>query len=136
MIWPQFRFYRATGLPVYATSLIYSGNADPELNAIRFCDMPWVVQAQGDAAGLRAEFIDFASLKSQPRMFALGYDSYQLVALIQAGKLQAGKLQAGGAYPGATGNLQMAAGGNISRGLSCVQIRDSELRPLESAAAK
>jgi outer membrane PBP1 activator LpoA protein len=130
MIWPQFRFYRANGLPAYATSAIYGGGADNELNGIRFCDMPLMLQSEGEYATLRGEVSELTAAKGQPRLFAVGFDAYNLVALIQSGKMQTNA-----AFSSASGGLQMKANGAITRSLSCVQFRDGGLRALEAAAS-
>jgi outer membrane PBP1 activator LpoA protein len=130
MIWPQFRFYRANGLPVYATAAIYAGGSDSELNGIRFCDMPLMLQSEGDYATLRADVVDLAAAKNQPRLFAMGFDAYSLVNLIQSGKMQTNT-----AFPSASGGLQMKANGAITRSLACVQFHDGGLKPLEAAAS-
>jgi outer membrane PBP1 activator LpoA protein len=129
MIWPQFRFYRANGLPVFATSLIYNGSGDNELNGIRFCDMPLMLQREGDWASLRSDVSDLPAIKTQPRLFALGYDAYTLASLIQAGKMQTGTV-----FPSASGGLMMKPDGAISRMLSCAQFRDGGIRPMDMPA--
>lgn len=131
MIWPQLRYHRSYGLPVYATSLIYGGGSEPELNGVRFCDMPWMVNAKGDLAALREGAAGLRSLKSQPRLFALGYDAFSLV-----NRIQKGELQAGAGYPAATGELRLGAAGAISRRLDCVQIESGLPVPLEKAASR
>lgn len=129
MIWPQFRFYRATGLPVYATSLVNAGGGDNELNGVRFCDMPWMVQSEGSVASLRNE-ISATNAKAQPRLFAMGLDAYAIVSMIQSGQMQTGTV-----YPATTGLLRMTPGGSITRNLICAQFRDGGLRILDAAAA-
>ena len=131
MIWPQFRFYRATGLPIYATSLVYNGSADNELNGVRFCDMPLMLQADGTWANFRSEVAGLPGLQVQPRLFALGYDAYNLFALIQNGRMQTGS-----PFPSATGALVMKANGAIGRTLACAQFRDGGIKPLDAAAPR
>ena len=129
MIWPQLRFYRATGLPVYATSLIYSGSGDNELNGVRFCDMPMMLQADSAWAGLRIDATDLPAIKNQPRLFALGFDAYNLVSLMQAGKIQTGTV-----FPAASGGLVMKPNGAIARALSCAQFKDGGIRPVDASS--
>ncbi|TXH03879.1 MAG: penicillin-binding protein activator [Nevskiaceae bacterium] len=130
MIWPQFRYYRATGLPVYATSLVYDGGGDNELNGVRFCDMPWMLQNDGAVATLRTELAaSQPAAKSQPRLFAMGLDAYALSTMLLAGQVQTGTI-----YPAATGGLRMAPDGAIARTLSCAQFRDGGVRSLDPAA--
>lgn len=131
MIWPQLRFYRATGLPVYATSLIYNGTGDNELNGVRFCDMPMMLQADNTWAGLRTDAAELPAIKNQPRLFALGYDAYNVVGLMQAGKMQVGNL-----FPAASGGLVMKPNGAIGRTLGCAQFRDGSIRTLDASSPK
>jgi hypothetical protein len=129
MIWPQLRFYRATGLPIYALSTIYGGSGDNELNGVRFCDMPMMLQADSTWAGVRADAGDLPAIKNQPRLFALGFDAYNLVSLMQAGKMQTGTV-----FPAATGGLVMKANGAIGRTLNCAQFRDGGIRALDASS--
>lgn len=132
MIWPQLRFYRATGLPVYGTSLIYNGTADNELNGVRFCDMPlMLLQADSSWASLRSDTADLPAIKTQPRLFALGYDAYNLVNLMQAGKMQTGAV-----IPAASGGLLMKANGAIARTLGCAQFREGGIKTVDASSPK
>lgn len=131
MIWPQLRFYRASGLPVYATSLIYNGAADSELNGVRFCDMPLMLQADSSWAGVRNDAADLPGMKIQPRLFALGYDAYNLVSLMQSGKMQTGVI-----IPAATGGLVMKPNGAVARTLGCSQFRDGGIKALDAASPR
>lgn len=130
MIWPQFRFYRATGLPVYATSMIYNGSGDNELNNVSFCDMPMMLQAEGTWSRVRADAADLPAIRTQPRLFALGYDAYNLVSLMQGGKMQTGAV-----LPAASGGLVLKSNGVISRTLGCAQFRDGGIHALDAPAS-
>lgn len=125
LLWPQFRFFRATDLPVYATSLIYEGRPDKELNGVRFCDMPWMVESEGDYATERNQLTDLASLRNQPRLFAVGRDAYLLAGLIESDQMQPDT-----AYPAASGNLQLAGKSAISRGLTCARFSGDSIELL------
>lgn len=127
MIWPQFRYHRSGGLPTYATSLIFAGGSDIELNGLRFCDMPWMIGSKPALTSLREDAAGLASLKSQPRLFALGYDAYMLTQLIRKGDLQP---SAG--YPAASGELRLGVNGAIGRRLDCVQVESGKPVPLEA----
>ena len=126
LIWPQFRYHRSGGLPLYATSLIFAGGSDVELNGLRFCDMPWMTGARPALNELREQTAELASLKSQPRLFAFGYDAHMLVGLIRKAELQVGA-----GYPAASGELRAGASGVIGRRLDCVQIESGKPVPLE-----
>lgn len=130
LLWPQFRFFRATDLPVYATSLIYEGRSDKELNGVRFCDMPWMVQGDGDYSAERGQLAELASLRNQPRLFAVGRDAYLLAGLIKADQMQGGT-----SYPAASGNLQLNGKSAISRGLTCARFSGDRVEVLDVTLA-
>lgn len=76
-IMPMLRYYFAGDVPVYATSAIYSGNAnaqkDRDLDGIIFCDMPWVFNHQMGNKNWPEQW------NSYNRLYALGMDSFVLV---------------------------------------------------------
>ena len=82
---PLFNFYRAGGLPVYATSMIYNGRSQPELdidlNGIYFTDIPALLHVEGDDNGnsLGPSHVS-ASLV---RLDALGEDAYRLAQVVK-----------------------------------------------------
>lgn len=45
---PLLRYYYVNNLPIYATSIVYSGIANPtkdsDLNGVQFCDLPWILK--------------------------------------------------------------------------------------------
>ena len=115
---PQLRFHRAEHLPVYATSHIFSGNenrqADQDMNGVVFTDMPWILNADEDAATLQA-MLDAgfqASESAYRRLYALGVDAYQLIP--QLGRLA---FEEDASYAGVTGRLSMSRDGRIYRKL-------------------
>ncbi|MFP5304673.1 MAG: penicillin-binding protein activator [Gammaproteobacteria bacterium] len=121
---PQLRFYRATGLPHYATSLVYDGRPDRELAGLRFCDMPFMLDAAGDWAQQRALATQLSAVASYPRLYALGRDAYQL-----ATSLQSGRLRVGDALDGASGRLEWAGSSALLRRLDCVEMQADGLVP-------
>jgi outer membrane PBP1 activator LpoA protein len=124
LLWPQFRYFRATDLPVYATSLIYDGHPDRDLVGVRFCDMPWMIQSSS-YADERAKSADASTPRRQPRLFAMGRDAYVLAGLIESGQLREGS-----SYPAATGNLQLTGKSVIARGLTCARFTAEGIQPL------
>jgi outer membrane PBP1 activator LpoA protein len=83
---PRARFirpYLGNELPIYATSLVYSSNADRtelyDLNGVRFLDMPWLLEEDHPAvmAYLRPS-IDSDALDEE-RFYALGIDAFRIV---------------------------------------------------------
>ncbi len=83
---PFINFYFALDLPVIATSRIFSGTRnlkkENDLNGIEFSDIPLYLSQQEDLVALRKKLssIDKDLLnRNNGRLFALGYDSYQVL---------------------------------------------------------
>jgi outer membrane PBP1 activator LpoA protein len=77
------RSYLGASIPIYATSMVFTSNADAlanyDLEGVRFLDMPWLLQPDHPAVisysrpnAQRAGF-------DQERFYALGIDAYRLV---------------------------------------------------------
>ena len=89
-IGPLLKFYYAGNIPVYATSLIYSGNPSPrydrDLDGIQFCDVPWVLDNNNDLTqnlqSLHQQIMTTwpNSYKQYPRLYALGVDAFGLMS--------------------------------------------------------
>jgi len=122
LIRPQLSFYRATSLPVYATSRVYSGqpNAtqDADMNGIIFCDMPWTLDRDSNWQHLQESINNSwpTAANRYSRLYALGIDAYRLIPYL--GNVNAGMF---GAYRGVTGNLTLASQGLVSRSLRCAE---------------
>lgn len=127
LIWPQLRFYGASDLPVYATALIYEGRPDPELNGVRFCDMPFMLQAEGEWAALRTESQGLPSVRSQPRLFALGLDAFRVIT-----RMQAGEVPTLNGNDSAVGRF-LLSGNSVQRRMECAVFREGTPRLLVSA---
>lgn len=103
---PALNFHFAKDLPVYSTSLIYSGESNPrrdqDLNGIRFVDMPWIIGDQSsDLHKVAAEQWPDGHGRYE-RLYAMGIDAYRLQSrLYLLNTLPSSEL------PGATGRLQM-----------------------------
>ena len=86
---PSLQFYFAGSIPVYSTSIIYSGtpqpNLDRDLDGIIFCDIPWLLENPNKLPSvlpaLQNEIIATwpNSYKRYARLYALGIDSYYLM---------------------------------------------------------
>jgi len=129
LIWPQFRFHRAADLPAYATAVVYDGEApEADLNGLRFCDMPWMLSREGEWTTLRNQLKSLFPDRGREysRLLALGHDAYTLVGLIEGGQLGPGVY-----YPAASGTLSMREDGVITRGVTCAEIRNGALKPLD-----
>jgi outer membrane PBP1 activator LpoA protein len=113
---PQLRFHRAADVPVYATSAIFEtrseGNRD--LDGVTFDDMPWILEQNETTEQLRRKVASaWPNLGTRrSRLFALGFDAYQLVPLIRADR---SALIRG--IDGMTGLLTLQEGRRIQREL-------------------
>lgn len=115
---PQFRFHRATGLPHYATSMVYAGRGDVDLAGLRFCDMPFMLDDSGPLADERRQALSASSVSAYPRLYALGRDAYEVAAALQDGRLRVGD-----SLDGASGTLEWADSSVIGRRLRCAGLR-------------
>ena len=103
---PALNFHYAKDLPVYSTSLIYSGEANPrrdqDLNGIRFVDMPWIIGDQNSDLHRAADEQWPDGHGRYERLYAMGLDAYRLQSrLYLLNTLPSSEL------PGATGRLLM-----------------------------
>lgn len=72
-------------LPLYATSLVHAGGAEallaaPELEGVRFADMPWLLQPDHPAVMVYARPTQPWNAELQ-RLYALGIDAFRLALL-------------------------------------------------------
>lgn len=114
---PQLRFHKAEGLPVYATSHVFTGavnpQADADMNEVMFADLPWILLPRAGASSLRALVNEhFQASSAYRRLHALGVDAFHLIPHLP-------RLAVDGAasFAGATGLLSMAGDGMINRQL-------------------
>lgn len=124
LIRPQLRFHRAADIPVFSTSHVYSAthNAalDRDMDGLVFCDMPWVLDQHGDWSAKRERLAALWPERSKRyrRLFALGYDAYQVLPW-----LDTLTLPGFGYLPGATGVLTLGSGNTLHRDLDWAQFR-------------
>ncbi|MDT0633864.1 penicillin-binding protein activator [Spectribacter hydrogenoxidans] len=132
LIRTQLRFYRASRLPVLATSHAFTGQVDPDrdidLNGLMFADMPWVLSRRDvpRLAQIAERWPDDAD--RYPRLFAMGLDAWRLAARIRAGEMRAGDL-----FEGATGELYLEPDGQIRRRLDWGKFSRGKPKPIEPA---
>jgi outer membrane PBP1 activator LpoA protein len=113
---PQIDFFRASQVPVYATSHVFAGqpspNADGDVNGIIFGDMPWVLG--GTSSPLREQVYAMwpGASGSYTRFYAFGADAYRLVP--ELGRLRS---QPGAAMQGETGELHLDSDQQVQRRL-------------------
>ena len=110
------RPYLDIATPTFAISHIYSGiweNPDDQpLAAIRFADMPWLLESSNpEFAGYELAAVDLPPGEMQ-RWFALGADAYKLLVLLST------KHRLPTSIDGLSGKIRVNASGEISRELS------------------
>lgn len=121
VIRPQLLFYKADYLPVYATSMIYSGHVNPrwdqDLEGVRFCDIPWLLNGEFTNAPTLETFVAEHGKLPGPllRLVALGIDAYHLPNTL---------LTNGQRYGGTTGVLTLRGHGRIGRQLTCAEFKN------------
>lgn len=124
---PLLRYYYAGDIPVYATSSVYSGNAnalkDKDLDGVIFCDIPWVFAHQMGNKNWPEQF------NSYNRLYALGKDSYALARqLNQLMLFPADTAKQGG------GTLYLKNSYQVSRVLEWGQFKQGLVHSLGDAA--
>lgn len=130
-IFPQLVFHHAGDLPVYGTSHVFSATTDRRLdrdiNGLQFCDMPWVLDNQGNWVAERDILAAVWPERSKryPRLFALGFDAWQIVPW-----LDTLSLPGFASFPGATGVITLGAGKHLQRALDWAQFDNGVPRKL------
>jgi outer membrane PBP1 activator LpoA protein len=133
LIRPQLRFYRASGVPVFSTSHVYTGRPDQgrdhDLNGIVFCDMPWTLEDSGNWQHLKQTISDHWQANSDRygRFYALGIDAFRITPYL--GQLGSGMFSS---YHGVTGNLTLDTRQQIHRTLRWARFNEGLPQPLES----
>jgi outer membrane PBP1 activator LpoA protein len=119
------KLYYAGDVPIYATSLVYSGKAQAsasnDLNGITFCDAPWALNDRNAYPDLHQRLALFWPLNFQQnaRLYALGVDAYQVMTqLNQLADSSQKNLS------GATGVLSINDQHRVVRQLECAQLRN------------
>lgn len=122
---PQLQFFHAAHLPVYATSQVFSGvvnpAADRDVDGIMFPDMPWTLEPQSYPVEQTLTRLWGGLFRHNKRLFALGYDAYRLIPLLQG--QHPGFT---GYFPGATGQLYVGKNQHIYRQLLWAQFRNGK----------
>lgn len=124
----QLKFHYSGDLPVYSTSAIYAmdGRSNADLDGIMFADTPWVVDPHAGIGQLPPMYNEYwPSERRLGRLHAMGYDAYQLIAVLFSSR--------NGFVPeirGATGQLYLDEDGRVRRKLAWAQFRGGEPEPL------
>lgn len=111
---------QAPGIPVYATSHIFSGRTDPgadaDLDGIIYTEIPWVIES------LQAGTLNNATY---PRMFALGMDAFLI-----AKNLPSIARNPNARVNGKTGNISVAGNRQVERSLLFATFANGLPQPL------
>ncbi len=135
LIRPQLLFQYAGDLPVYTTSHAYAGHADPavdgDLDGVMFCDIPWLLPAQGDPPIDRQllQRLWPQSSGNEARLYALGMDAFTVLPYL--GSL--GDASSTG-VPGWTGSVSADAERRLHRQLRWARFENGTPRLIETAA--
>lgn len=122
LIRPQLQFYRASRVPIYATSHIYSGHPNPsmdqDLSEVIFCDISWLLD-KSSAQGSLTETLEEVRQNTPSqylRLLAMGVDVYGIVP-----HLNRLRRDSAARYKGLTGVLSISTEDRIKRQLHCAQ---------------
>lgn len=135
---PQLRFHFAGDIPAYTTSDSYEPNpqANTDLDGLMFPDMPWVLSAPGTVNVVSrvrtAAQQAWGDAAPRSKLFAFGYDAWQLATAIQAGNANPGAAP----FEGLTGTLSFDDQRRVRRELNWAQLRGGNLRLLARAGGQ
>lgn len=130
---PQFQFHRASDLPVYATSHVFTGQADPaadrDLNGVVIGDMPWILLPDETDPELHGAIRAAWPLPSRSfdRLFAMGVDAYRLIP-----RLNLLRDHGFTRVAGVTGTLYADADARLHRELVWARFENGAPKPLEA----
>ncbi|ROL63223.1 hypothetical protein BK634_30765 [Pseudomonas chlororaphis] len=125
---PTLNFQYAGDVPVYATSQVFSASGDQnqynDMNGVRFCETPWLLDAN-DPLRKQVAAQWPAAGGSLGRLYALGIDAYRLAPRI-------GQLKAlpDSRVEGVTGSLSMSPSRRVERQLPWAQFVSGQVTRL------
>ncbi len=135
LIRPQLKFFRASRLPVYATSHLYNGQDNPsqniDLNGITFTDIPWGKPVPGGKEQTKTDTLHTVSQAwnnipaQEQRLFALGFDAYNVIP--QLARL---KQTSTSQFSGLSGKLYLDEQNRLHRQLELFYFRKGIAKPL------
>lgn len=130
---PTLAFHYANNIPVYATSSIYSGEADvvnnDDLNGVLFNTLPWIFDSANPIKTVIAQNSKTSAVYG--RLHALGADAFHLYARLPQLK-QAPEMR----LYGATGSLHLLADGRIEREQMWARFNAGLAEPLTTVVDK
>jgi hypothetical protein len=122
LIRPQLKFHRASDIPVYSTSHVFSGSLEPQMdrdmNGVKFSDMPWTLSSDTPHSNLKQQIeATFpSSSKRYMRLYALGIDAYNIIP--ELNRLRRNRFAS---YQGETGILYLDIANRLQRKLLWAQ---------------
>lgn len=123
LIKPQINFFQGLELPVFTTSHSYSGKFDPvndaDLNGITIIDMPWTVEDNARARKFRSLLRDAGYANINKRLFAFGFDAYNLGLAIASTNIPMNSSNLG-----LSAELSFSDQGRVIRKLQVAKFRD------------
>jgi outer membrane PBP1 activator LpoA protein len=101
------------GLPIYATSHVFNGTANPseddKLDGLIFTETPWILETVRQ---------DITPTTSFPRLHAMGMDAFMIASGLK-------NLQSfGSSLNGKSGQIRLSKDGTLHRTLSWAQFRN------------
>lgn len=131
---PQLKFYRASGLPVFATSHVWGGRENPaadlDLNGVRFPAMPWSLKPLERDERLKLDIAKAGGSEQRGRFYALGADAIRLLPILADQETGFPWV-----FPGGTGLLDAGKGGLLGRDLVWAYFRKGKPVLLPTAEA-
>lgn len=128
LIRPQLEFHYAGQLPVYSTSHVYAGHPnrseDRDINGVIFCDLPWVLTANGQPVRKEIEQVWAERSTQYVRFYALGVDAYDIIPYLNNLRLFHYER-----FQGATGMLQLTDTNRVYRQLPWARFTNGLPRP-------
>ena len=124
LIVPQLKFYRASEVPIYSTSHVYTGvqdqRRDADMNGIIFCDTPWTLSLYSNPNPIQLSIKQNYEhrLRGLSSLYAMGVDAYNLVPYLKWLKQQDNQ-----SYEGQTGLLSIDENNRIRRVLKWAQFK-------------
>jgi outer membrane PBP1 activator LpoA protein len=138
LIRPQLKFFRASHLPVYASSHLYNGQDNPsqniDLNGIIFADIPWSSAAQEGEKQAKIDSLRTISKVwgntpiQEQRLLALGFDAYNVIP--QLARLQQSPTSR---FNGLSGKLYLDKQNRLHRQLELFYFKRGIAKPLGTA---
>ena len=130
----QLATEQAGALPVYATSHTYSGHAGSfdaaGLDGVIFCDIPWMLSPTSLSSSeyTRSARLWPDSMQTNPRLYALGIDAYNIIPYLN----RLGDSATTG-YPGESGKLYLDKRQRLHRQMMWARYSGNTALPIDNA---